>query len=226
MKKYFFLIYWMSLDVQAPPFLKLPNCQKFTTLLQNLKGKVMNKELLDVLNEDGSFTGLSKDRTRVHQHGLWHRAIHCYVFNSQRQILMQKRSSKVDHAKDIWSIAVVGHVKAAESSFQACEREISEEIGIGPEVLRPEFLFSYRRQAVLSPYYIDRQFNDIYVSFSDISTNQCSLKDPSVAEWKWIPIKEFQDSLSNPKYFLAEVYKQAFETIVYLRPHYFQGIDL
>lgn len=226
MNKYLFLMCLISVNAQASYVLKLPNCQKFSTLLQNSKGKVMNKELLDILNEDGAFTGLSKDRSMVHQKGLWHRAIHCYVFDSQRQILMQKRSSQVDHAKDIWSIAVVGHVKAGESSFQACEREITEEIGIGPDVLRPEFLFSYRRQAILNPYYIDRQFNDIYVSFSDISTNQCSLKDPSVAEWKWIPIKEFQDSLSNPKYLLAEVYKQAFETIAYLRPHYFQEIDL
>ncbi|OJU73251.1 MAG: hypothetical protein BGO07_03745 [Alphaproteobacteria bacterium 40-19] len=223
MNKYLFLMCLISVNVQASYFLS--NCQKFSTLLQKLKGKVMNKELLDVLNEDGSFTGLSKDRAMVHQHGLWHRAIHCYVFNSQQHILMQKRSSQVDHAKDLWSIAVVGHVKAGESSFDACEREISEEMGISPNVLKPEFLFSYRRQAILNPCYIDRQFNDIYVSFSEISTDQCSLKDPSVAEWKWIPIKEFQGFLSDPKYLLAGVYKQAFDTVVYLKPHYFQEIE-
>ena len=39
------------------------------------------QEHLDVLNEDGSFTGVSKARSEVHANGLWHRVMHLWVVN-------------------------------------------------------------------------------------------------------------------------------------------------
>jgi hypothetical protein len=39
-------------------------------------------ELLDVLNEKGEFTGVSKPRGEIHELGLFHKAIHCWIINS------------------------------------------------------------------------------------------------------------------------------------------------
>lgn len=51
-------------------------------------------ELIDVLDENGIFTGQVLSRDEVHQKGLWHRAIVVAIINEKNQILLQQRSFK------------------------------------------------------------------------------------------------------------------------------------
>ena len=51
------------------------------------------QELIDVLDENGIFTGSVVPRDKVHQKGLWHRAIIVVIVNKENQILLQQRSN-------------------------------------------------------------------------------------------------------------------------------------
>ena len=51
------------------------------------------EELFDVVNDSNQVIGQEK-RSIVHREGLKHRAVYCFVFNKQGQLLMQQRSPK------------------------------------------------------------------------------------------------------------------------------------
>ena len=50
-------------------------------------------EILDIINEDGKVIG-SKERKEVYKDGDLHRTIHIWIINSNKELLVQKRSQK------------------------------------------------------------------------------------------------------------------------------------
>ena len=122
-------------------------------------------ETIDILNERGLRTGEILSRKDVHAYGKIHRAVHLYLFDTDKRILIQKRSLSCDHYPGFWSISLTAHVNAGETSGQALRRELKEELGIHPGLVDFEFLFSYRRDANLRPDYVDRHIHDVFVGF-------------------------------------------------------------
>lgn len=123
--------------------------------------------MIDVLDHNGVMTGETLERSEVHKLGRWHRAVHLYLIDSKNNLLMQKRSEKVDHYPNQLSISVTGHVDAGEFSQQAMEREIHEGGGVEPSKLNLKFMFSIKSEFAISADYIDRQFNDVYIGKVD-----------------------------------------------------------
>ena len=87
-------------------------------------------ELLDVFDEKGNFTGVSKPRQEVHEEGLWHKIACVFIINSKGEVLMQKRSEFKMTNPNGWTCSASGHVDAGETSKQGAIREAKEEIGV------------------------------------------------------------------------------------------------
>ena len=69
-------------------------------------------------------------RREIHQKQLIHRSIHILVFNSNKQIFLQKRSNTKDENPGIWDTSSAGHVDAGETYDECAERELWEELRI------------------------------------------------------------------------------------------------
>lgn len=86
-------------------------------------------EIFDVVNEQNEVLGQST-RGEVHAKGLWHRAVHIFVFNKHGELWLQQRS----HLKDVhplaWDSSAAGHLDAGEDYATAAARELKEELGI------------------------------------------------------------------------------------------------
>ncbi len=52
-----------------------------------------DEELFDIVDEENNVVGQER-RNVVHAQGIKHRAVYCFVFNSQGQLLLQQRSAK------------------------------------------------------------------------------------------------------------------------------------
>ena len=86
-------------------------------------------EIFDVV--DLSDTVLRQERRSVvHRHGLFHRAVHIFVFNRAGEVFLQKRSMRKDTAPGKWVSSVSGHVDSGADYDVAARRELSEEIGL------------------------------------------------------------------------------------------------
>lgn len=149
-------------------------------------------------------TGEVLSRKNIHAKGLLHRAVHLLLFDRSGQILLQNRSSNVDHYPNMLSISLTGHVNAGESSMKAVRREIQEELGLDPVKMNLEFLFTFRRDAVIKRDYIDRQFNDVYISKHDFSLNDLKLEPTSemVKEGASQVVPAYKREIEEVSYFL------------------------
>lgn len=176
------------------------------------------KDEIDVLDEQGCKTGEVLPREKIHRLGKIHRAIHLYLFDKSNNLLLQRRSNTVDHYPGMYSISVTGHVDAGEESSEAVRRELKEELGIDSEGLEIAFLFSFRQDATLSPTYIDRQINDIYVCWADFKVEDITIDQDEVSEVKLVPFAEFEDMVNYTQGELAPVYaKECAQLIPLLR---------
>jgi isopentenyl-diphosphate delta-isomerase len=92
----------------------------------------MSEEIFDVVDEQDRVVGQAP-RSVVHARKLLHRAVHIFVFNSRRELLLQKRSALKDEYPLCYTSSASGHLSAGESYAMAAPRELQEELGLaGP----------------------------------------------------------------------------------------------
>ena len=174
----------------------------------------MTTELIDVLDADGFFTGQRSSRLQVHKEGLFHRAVHVYLFDPAGKILLQQRSPFVDHYPNTLSISVTGHIDSQEGGSAAARREIHEELGITPDKYSLEFLFSVKQEATLSPSYIDRQFNDVFLCQCNSSLLNLNLDFKEVSSVSFFDMETFVKMVKEDDFRIAPVFKRELNTLL------------
>ncbi len=86
-------------------------------------------ELFDLVDEFDQVTGQAT-RAEIHQKNWRHRAVHIFVFNKRRDLLLQLRSRLKDKHPGVWDSSAAGHLDAGEGYETAAIRELAEELGI------------------------------------------------------------------------------------------------
>jgi isopentenyldiphosphate isomerase len=150
-------------------------------------------EYIDVLNEDGSHTGISKTKEQIHIDGDWHRAVHIWFVNSNNEVLLQRRAkTKINHP-DMWDISVAGHISAGEESLPSALREIEEEIGIIIDPSELNKIGELKSESVQNDgTYINKEINDVFLVKKDIPIEQMTKQDSEVDALTYIPISELK----------------------------------
>ena len=97
--------------------------------LFNLGAEKMKDELFDVVDEEDKVIGQAS-RTQCHENNLIHRSVMFFVFDSEKRVLITKRTQNKDFFPGYFSIVLGGHVRSGESYEEAASREIEEELGI------------------------------------------------------------------------------------------------
>lgn len=118
-------------------------------------------ENLDIYDEYMNKIGC-EDREVVHQQGLWHKTIHCWMYDDDKNLYFQIRAN----SGKLYTTAS-GHVLAGETVRDAFHREILEEIGVDIDVSNAEPLeiLFWRQDKIKNdkPWH-DRAFSHIYVN--------------------------------------------------------------
>lgn len=120
------------------------------------------EEYFDVINEKNEVIGKAS-RDECHRKGLMHRGVFIIIVGSGKKILLQKRSMHKDLHPGLWTTSVSGHVDSGEDYEKAAKREMSEEIGIHPEL---EELFTSPFKDISSGR-IDYELDKIYFARHD-----------------------------------------------------------
>ena len=89
----------------------------------------MPEEIFDVVDADDNVIGQAT-RSEVHAQNLLHRAANIFVFNTNGQLLLQKRSATKDQFPLCYTSSASGHLDAGETYEQAAIRELEEELGL------------------------------------------------------------------------------------------------
>lgn len=148
-------------------------------------------EYLDVLNSDGTPTGAAKPRDEVHRQGDWHKTVHVWILNYDREILIQKRSDNCEAYAGFWDISCAGHVAAGDTPDITAIRELREELGITADLSELQFFGSVKNTLITnSGKYIDNQLTDIFILKANLKYSEITLQQSEVSAVKFIPLKE------------------------------------
>lgn len=116
-------------------------------------------EYLDIYDEYMNKIG-TESRDTVHHDGLWHKTVHCWMYDDDGNIYFQIRA---DSGK-LYTTAS-GHVLAGETVRDAFHREILEEIGVDTDVSNAIALeVVFWRQDKPEKQWSDRAFAHVYVN--------------------------------------------------------------
>ncbi|MDR0850622.1 MAG: NUDIX domain-containing protein [Christensenellaceae bacterium] len=89
-------------------------------------------EFLDYYDENGKLLG-KETREVIHTKGLWHKTVHCWLYDGLGNVYFQLRKDMKDNTNKMYTTAS-GHVAAGETLRQAFAREVKEEIGIDVDI--------------------------------------------------------------------------------------------
>lgn len=176
-------------------------------------------EMIEEVDSKGVPTGRSVPRHVVHRDGLWHRTVHIWVVNGNREVLLQRRVESKENYPGLWDISAAGHISFGETSLEAAEKELFEELGITVHPGDLHYVTSLVGEAVLNEgRYIDREWVDIYILHREILLDSLTLQAEEVAEVRWSSLGELAKRVGEGDATLVPHSKEYQAMLAMLRP--------
>jgi isopentenyldiphosphate isomerase len=135
-------------------------------------------EYLDIYDEEGNYLG-KEDRKIVHKEALWHKTVHCWLYDKEGNIFFQIRKDE----KKLYTTAS-GHIKAGETVKEGFGREIKEEIGTDIDFNQAELVtvvpFTLDKELKDGSIFKDRAFANVFVCIFDNNYNTFDFDEKEV----------------------------------------------
>ncbi len=158
---------------------------------------------MDVILVDEHDTEIGvKEKIKAHELGKLHRAFSIFIFNSKKELLLQKRSDKKYHSPGLWSNTCCSHPRPDKNLKEEAENRLKQEMGIICK-LKESFSFIYKVKFDngLTEYEYDHVFVGEFNEKPKPNKHE-------VSEWKWISLDKLKQEMSrNPEkytYWLKE----------------------
>ena len=150
----------------------------------------MSKENVILVDEKDNQVGLMP-KLEAHQKGLLHRAFSVFVFNSDYELLLQKRASSKYHSGGLWTNTCCSHPRDGEDTIDAANRRLYEEMGIKTS-LRKVFDFIYK--AELDNNLTENEFDHV---FYGVYNNDPVINIEEADDFKWIDMETLRNDIDN-----------------------------
>ena len=133
-------------------------------------------ELWDLYTADRLPAGRTMVRGQKMPEGLYRIVVHVCVFNRAGEMLIQQRQPFKDRWSNLWDLTVGGSAVAGETSPQAAERELAEELGLKSNLhtARPALTIHFRQG-----------FDDIYLLDAEPQISDLHFQHEEVQAARW-----------------------------------------
>lgn len=151
----------------------------------------MEKEKFDLYDVARQKTGKTIFRGEKLLENTFRLTVHVCIFNSSGKMLIQQRSATKRTNPNVWDITLGGCVQTGETTIQAAERELLEELGLSFDLsnVRPHLTLNF-----------DGGFDDYFLLTKDVSLSDISFKDHEVQAVKWATEKEILKLIKRKKF--------------------------
>ncbi len=163
--------------------------------LEIIKNTIINQLNMDVILVDVNDTEIGvEEKITVHKKGKLHRAFSIFIFNSNKELLLQKRSMKKYHSAGLWSNTCCSHPQPNSNLKKEAEQRLKQEMGINCK-LKKSFSFTYKIK--FENGLIENEFDHVFIG--EFNGEPKPNKD-EVCDWKWISLYELKkDIKKNPQ---------------------------
>ncbi|MBS1266092.1 MAG: Isopentenyl-diphosphate Delta-isomerase [Candidatus Woesearchaeota archaeon] len=157
----------------------------------------MADELIDLVDENNNLIDRQVMKSKAHKKGLWHRSAHIWIYNSNKEVLLQLRAKDKKLFPNKWDMSVAGHVGDGEDVKQAAIREIKEEIGL--EVDDKELEFVNIRKSKIDNGVKNYEFIYVFVLKYDKDIKDLKIHKQELQKIEFFPVKFVKkDFIENP----------------------------
>jgi isopentenyldiphosphate isomerase len=149
--------------------------------------KKQKEELIEVYNSRNEPTGEIVPRSEVHQKGLWHRTMHCWViYRSKRgkicdYVVFQRRSAWKDSDPNKFDTTAAGHYTADKPIAEQKFKEIEEELGLQVNETDLNFVGVRINVEDFEDLFFNHEFQDVYFWVNDTPLQQYKLQTEEVS---------------------------------------------
>jgi 8-oxo-dGTP pyrophosphatase MutT (NUDIX family) len=179
------------------------------------------EEMIDVVDQQGMFTGETLPKSQVHAGGKWHECVHGIITDGRGNVLVQFRGPDVKLMRNVWDVmGVAGHISAVpqfgddleprdkvrdliQRSIEALIREFQEEIDV--RIARSIFFTQVCRLIGVSK--VDQPTEDGWMDrtlsvnwlmvLPDLDPSQFTLEPGKVLDVRWVRIDEVEAALAG-----------------------------
>lgn len=165
--------------------------------------------MVDVIlvDEEDNQIGLC-EKLEAHEKALLHRAFSIFIFNTQNELLLQKRADDKYHSGGLWTNTCCSHPLPNEDTRVAAHRRLQEEMGFDTELSK---IFTTTYKAKLDKGLTEHEFLHVFLGRYD---QEPTPNPEEVGDYKWITLKDLKSDVEkNPqnytywfKKILPEVY--------------------
>lgn len=163
-------------------------------------------ELVDLYDEDRRRTGAIAERHGPRKPGTFRTVVHVCLFDSAGRLLIQQRTDSKLLWPGRWDVTVGGGVDAGETSRQAAEREVREELGLELDLrgLRPALTVNFAAG-----------FDDFFLVRGEADPDALTLQTEEVQRVRWATLPEVQSEIKSggfipyPRHFLPLLWELA-----------------
>ena len=142
----------------------------------------MNNKVI-LVDLDNNKVG-NEDKIEAHKKSLLHRAFSIFIFNQNKEILLQKRAKNKYHSALLWTNTCCSHPHDGLSTIKCAEIRLKQEMGIETKI-KEIFSFIYKESFAngLTEYEYDHVFFGKYNSEPTLNIDEAS-------DFRWINFKQ------------------------------------
>src|SRR5688572_14586630 len=146
-----------------------------------------------ILVDENDNTIGTMEKMEAHRQGKLHRAFSVLLFNSEGELLLQKRAKNKYHSAGLWTNTCCSHPAPGEKIEDAAARRLREEMGID---FKPSFSYKFVYKAKLDKGLTEHELDHVFTgTFDGIPT----INTAEVEDWKFVDLKWLREDLEkNP----------------------------
>ena len=138
-----------------------------------------------LVDEDDNPIGTG-EKIDVHRRGILHRCFSIMVYNSKRELLLQKRAASKYHCPGLWSNACCSHPKLGEHLILAARNRLKEEMGIDIPIKEMGVEFIYK---VKVGDLIEHEYDHVLYGQFD---GEPKINPDEADDWKWVAFDDLR----------------------------------
>ncbi len=149
-------------------------------------------------------------KMEAHQKALLHRAFSVFVFNRQKELLLQQRAEGKYHSPGLWTNTCCSHQRNGETSIEAGKRRLQEEMGFTCDLKE---VFSFVYQAPFDNGLTEHEFDHVMVGYYDKNPEV----DPQeVGAYRWMLLEDVKKDIKMHPEKYTEWFKIIFEESLHI----------
>jgi len=166
----------------------------------------MEEQLILVDEQDNEVGTMGK--LEAHLKGKLHRCFSIFIFNSQGELMLQRRAEDKYHSGGLWTNTCCGHPRPGEKTEDAVHRRLAFEMGFDCP-MKEVHTFLYK--AELDNGVTEHEFDHVFVGTYDENPQ------PNADEaggWKWIGVEELKQDFKEAPEKYTYWFKLSFDDVL------------